>query len=100
MKYDTKVAFLIGSRVLRYHTSCTHFKMVLEESTSRTFFRYHFQEGTLGGYLSSYLCVPCEFPPGTGFTTPVATHENDITQLVDPVESWSISHYEVNELRF
>ena len=36
----------------------------------------------------------------TGFTTPVAMHENDITQLVDPVESWSISHYEANELRF
>ena len=27
---------------------------------------------------------------------PVATHENDITQLVDPVQYWSISHYEAN----
>ena len=52
------VYFSIGSRVLQYHTSCTHFKKV-------------FQGGISRGYFKNFLQVPCtklyvpyEFPPG------------------------------------
>ena len=40
------VYFSIGSRVLQYHTSCTHFKKV-------------FQGGISRGYFKNFLQVPC-----------------------------------------